>query len=226
MEAGTATVMRASSRGKSKASATPSHALQHLDVNELADRKARSQLSAGYRARRTLRDYAVANRLDTFITLTYTDEPSPERSHQDLYNFKRRLLGRKGGDPWAAVSQYGKENQRLHHHVLVPGHPDLIEVDKRWDMGYVDVQYLETAEDIRRTAHYLAGDFNKPSHERPCGTRYHISRGTHHPTRETLTMTESELTRYLHALKIHDISWRTPSDPDAFVVKQGFWEPF
>jgi hypothetical protein len=38
-------------------------------------------------------------------------------------------------------------------------------------------------------------------------------------------MTENELTRYLDALKIHDISWWSPSDPDSFVVKQGFWEP-
>jgi hypothetical protein len=95
---------------------------------------------------------------DYHIVLTYSgEEPSKEQAKKDLEKFKRQLMKlykQKGIImKWITATEY--ENTRIHHHIVLTGGIDLLEITKIWAHGFIRPVHLDDTGDYRRLASYL-----------------------------------------------------------------------
>lgn len=223
---GRVTVVRVSSRSRGNQSGPQGLLLQPPPVSDVASvEDGGAYRGRGHTARRTVRDCAVANTLNTFVTLTYASDPAPGEAYSEFTNYQRRLLRKEASAKWIEVSQYGRRTRRLHHHVLFNDHLSLQDLRRQWDRGTVHIRRCDGADDIRQTANYVSHDFFAPREERPHLCRYRMSRSVERPQVTKLTLSEAELDRYLAAINISDVVWWRPSNPDSFVIKSGTWNP-
>ena len=88
---------------------------------------------------------------DIRFDLTYSDEyypGSPEDAQREMQNFLRRVkrYRKKHGLPelkYVAVTEIGKKNARLHHHIVMSGGIDITELADIWGKGYTTAKPLQ-----------------------------------------------------------------------------------
>jgi len=106
----------------------------------------RAALEAGKRARRTLRRYCAANRLNRFGTLTYAGAGvhDPEVIRADLAEFFRELRALTGGDPlpYVWVPEWHKTGHGLHAHFAVGRFIPRGHIEKAWARGFVHIKLI------------------------------------------------------------------------------------
>lgn len=101
---------------------------------------------------------------DIHIVFTYSgEEPSKEQAKEDLKKLKRELrkLYRKHGIllKWIAVTEY--ENKRIHHHFVLTGGIDVLEISKIWPHGFIRPAFLDNTGDYRKLGNYLIKETSK-----------------------------------------------------------------
>ncbi|GAB2739972.1 hypothetical protein GCM10027090_08790 [Sinomonas soli] len=127
----------------------------------------RAAEEAGRRARRRLRRYCAANRLNRLGTLTYAGggchDPKALRAH--LGEFFRTLRGHLGGEafPYAWVPEWHKTGHGLHAHFAVGRYVNRSVIEKSWGRGFVHIKLLGDLpvgsgklSEARRAAGYLS----------------------------------------------------------------------
>lgn len=135
---------------------------------------------AGRRARRQLRCYCAANRLNRLGTLTYAGagchDPRQVRAH--VGGFFRALRTELGGKPfpYAWVPEWHKSGHGLHLYFAVGQYVPRKVIESSWGRGFVHIKLLSVLpvgstswEEGRRAAGYLCkyvakdfGDVNRP----------------------------------------------------------------
>lgn len=89
---------------------------------------------------------------DVAITLTYKSAPANvEEAQKLLSNFLRRvkrLRTKLGLEPlkYITVTEVGKRNGRIHHHIILSGGIDRDALEKCWGLGYANSQRLQFGE--------------------------------------------------------------------------------
>ena len=128
---------------------------------------ARARAEAARRARKKMRVYCTANRLNRLGTLTYAGEGchDPVRLRLDVAEFFRALrsdLGR-GPFPYAWVPEWHKTGHGLHVHFAVGQFIPRGKIQAAWDRGFVHIKRLSdmpvgssTWQEARRAAGYLS----------------------------------------------------------------------
>lgn len=115
---------------------------------------------AASRARSVCRRYAVANDLNTLLTLTLRNPAIEPEQLLVAWRLARRRASRRQG-PFASlwVPERGSESGRLHAHALVnEAHLQLLD----WPLGFIDTEVQQGAEGIRQFAGYISKDFDHP----------------------------------------------------------------
>lgn len=127
----------------------------------------RSALEAGKRARRTLRRYCAANRLNRLGTLTYSGngchDPREIREHfGEFFRNLRTLIG-KDAFPYAWVPEWHKTDHGLHAHFAVGQFDKRSLIEEAWGRGYPHIKLIgdlptgtTTLGEARRAAGYLS----------------------------------------------------------------------
>lgn len=127
----------------------------------------RSRQVAGGRARKKLRLYCAANRLNRLGTLTYRGEGchSPAAIRADLGEFFRVVRDRLGGKafPYAWVPEWHKSGHGLHAHFAVGQFIPQRLIRDAWGHGFVSIKLIGDlpvgsgpVEEARRAAGYLS----------------------------------------------------------------------
>jgi len=123
---------------------------------------------------------------DYHIVLTYSgEEPSKAQAKKDLEKFKRQLmeLYRANGLNlrWITATEY--ENTRIHHHIVMTGGIDIIEIAKVWGHGFIRPAFLDDSGDYRKLASYLIKETSKSFREADAVSRrrYNCSRSIVRP---------------------------------------------
>lgn len=88
---------------------------------------------------------------DIRFDLTYDDEhypDSPEAAQKQMQNFLRRVkyYRAKNGLPelkYVGVTEIGKQNGRLHHHIVMSGGVDITTLAEIWGRGYTTAKPLQ-----------------------------------------------------------------------------------
>ena len=88
---------------------------------------------------------------DIRFDLTYSDEhypATPEEAQRQMQNFLRRVkrFRSKNGLPelkYVAVTEIGKKNARLHHHIVMNGGVDINDLAEIWGRGYTTAKPLQ-----------------------------------------------------------------------------------
>ena len=89
---------------------------------------------------------------DVSLTLTYKVNPeSTEEAGRLLANFLRRIKrarAKLGLEPlkYITVTEVGKRNGRIHHHVIMNGGIDRDMIEKLWGLGFANTQRLQFGE--------------------------------------------------------------------------------
>lgn len=101
---------------------------------------------------------------DYHIVLTYSgDEPSKDQAKKDLEKFKREIMKRYRDEgiilKWVTATEY--ENTRIHHHIVMTGGIDVIEIAKIWEHGFIRPAFLDDSGDYRKLAAYLIKETSK-----------------------------------------------------------------
>jgi len=140
----------------------------------------------GSRARADLILLARTNELSTFVTLDYQDHPDgfhrlPQYCQHELTNFLRRIRNAVGPVAWVEVLEYGEENYRLHHHLLMNKGIPISVINQKWTNGTAVTSRLRTLNGIGKKAAYLAKRFDDTAMMRPRWKRY---RNSHNLIRE------------------------------------------
>jgi hypothetical protein len=147
---------------------------------------------AGRRARRHLRRYCAANRLNRLGTLTYRGagchDPAVVRGH--LGDFFRALRAATGGKPlpYVWVPEWHKTGHGLHAHFAVGQYIKRSLIESAWGHGFVHIKLLgdipvgsTNLSEARRAAGYLskyvAKSFTDPSVRVMGLHRYDIAQG-------------------------------------------------
>lgn len=163
----------------------------HVPKGSAAD-PSRAAQESGRRARRKLRRYCAANRLNRLGTLTYAGEgchdPKALRSH--LGGFFRSLRSAMGGDsfPYAWVPEWHKTGHGLHAHFAVGQYIRRSVIEKAWGRGFVHIKLLGDLpvgagklSEARRAAGYLskyvAKTFTEPQFPDLGRHRYDVAQG-------------------------------------------------
>lgn len=153
---------------------------------------ARAAEEAGRRARRRLRRYCAANRLNRLGTLTYAGagchDPKELRGH--LGEFFRALRGQLGGDPlpYVWVPEWHRTGHGLHAHFAVGQYIKRSLIEKAWGRGFVHIKLLGDLPvgsgklgEARRAAGYLskyvAKTFTDPQFRDLGRHRYDVAQG-------------------------------------------------
>lgn len=150
---------------------------------QAAERQTQPDTGAA-RAMRNKRRYALHNRLDRFVTLTYRKAEHSRsvvlRHLKRVFERVRRAIGKPVA--WLRVIGLHSQGNGLHVHMMAgQGVAEL--VDDVWGYGHVDVGVLQRSEDIRKTAQYLGHEFDAV----PTGRhRYEVAQGFT-PEREVVT---------------------------------------
>ena len=70
-----------------------------------------------------------------FVTLTYRKEPTQERSKKIVTKYLRKIK-KKHKIRYLVATEYGKQNGRIHHHLLIHGQWNLEQRDLRKHYGF------------------------------------------------------------------------------------------
>lgn len=123
---------------------------------------------------------------DYHIVLTYSgEEPSKEQAKKDLEKFKRQLMKlykQKGiVMKWITATEY--ENTRIHHHIVLSGGVDLLEITRIWTRGFIRPVHLDDTGDYRKLASYLIKETSTSFREADAVSRrrYNCSRSIIRP---------------------------------------------
>lgn len=102
---------------------------------------------------------------DISLTLTYKVNPeSTEEAGRLLSNFLRRIKrerAKEGLEPlkYITVTEVGKRNGRIHHHVIMNGGLDRDVIERLWGLGFANTQRLQFGENgITGLAMYFVKD--------------------------------------------------------------------
>ena len=128
------------------------------------------------RAQKRIRRFAVANRLNRLITLTFEFRPESDRvAVGEVSRFFRRVTYRFPRVPYVWTLEFGEQTRRVHAHALVGG-LDATFLDSKWPLGRTDhVVYDLDATSLRTAAGYLANDLDRgPLHG---GQAYRVAKG-------------------------------------------------
>ena len=126
----------------------------------------RSAADAIRRARRTVRRYCAANRLNRLGTLTYGPPycTDPRGVRRDVADFVRRLRDDVGGSfPYLWVPELHADRERFHLHFAVGRYLPYRAIRRAWGRGFVDIRLLGdlpvgsgTLGEARKAAAYLS----------------------------------------------------------------------
>jgi hypothetical protein len=123
---------------------------------------------------------------DYHIVLTYSGtEPSKEQAKKDLEKFKREIMKRYRDEgivlKWVTATEY--ENTRIHHHIVMTGGIDVIEIAKIWEHGFIRPVFLDDSGDYRKLAAYLIKETSKSFRQADAVSRrrYNCSRSIVRP---------------------------------------------
>jgi hypothetical protein len=135
----------------------------------------------GPRAKAEIIKLARSNELNLFVSLDYADQPDdlhryPSACDNMFTLFMRRIRKQTGGVPWIEVMEYGDENYRLHHHVLLPTSIDTDLISAKWTYGTAVCRHLPDLDAIGSVAMYMGKQFNDNQSMRPRRNRYRASR--------------------------------------------------
>jgi hypothetical protein len=121
---------------------------------------------AARRAKRKVRQYCAANRLNRLGTLTYRGEGqhSPRALRTDVGTFFRRLRGSVGeGFPYLWVPEWHKSGHGLHVHFAVGRYVRHRAIERAWGHGFVHIKLLGdlpigsgSVGEARQAARYLS----------------------------------------------------------------------
>ena len=128
------------------------------------------------RARKRIRRYAVANRLNRLVTLTFGSRLVSDRvAVGEVGRFFRRVGYRFPRVPYVWTLEFGEQARRVHAHALVGG-LDADFLDSQWTLGRTNhVVYDLDATSLRTAAGYLAKDLDRgPLHG---GQAYRVAKG-------------------------------------------------
>lgn len=107
---------------------------------------ARARAEAGRRARKQLRRYCAANRLNRLGTLTYRGEGchDPRQARRDAGAFFRSLRESLGGEPfpYVWVPEWHKTGHGLHLHFAVGRFVPRGLIQQAWGRGFVHIKLL------------------------------------------------------------------------------------
>jgi hypothetical protein len=152
----------------------------------------RSAIEAGARARRSLRRYCAANRLNRLGTLTYAGAGchDPLQVRADLGEFFRFLRHEVGGKPLAYVwvPEWHKSGHGLHAHFAVGQFIPRRAIERAWGRGFVHIKLLgdlavgstalsEARQAARYLSKYVGKTFTDPSARVPGLHRYDVAQG-------------------------------------------------
>lgn len=152
----------------------------------------RAAEEAAKRARRSLRQYCAANRLNRLGTLTYPGKGcrDPAQIRADLGEFFRSLRTSLGGDPfpYAWVPEWHKTGHGLHAHFAVGRYVRRNLIASAWGRGFVHIKALtdlpsgstSIGEGLRAAgylANYVAKDFADPERRVLGNHRYDVAQG-------------------------------------------------
>ena len=149
------------------------------------DVKKVNQRNAEKRLRRLINCNFEKN--DIHLVLTYKKEnrPTPEAAKKILANFIRRMkreYEKQGIEfKYIHVTEYGKKNGAIHHHILLPG-IDTRVIQDQWPNGKARPTYFDDNGDYGKLANYLIKETSKAfMKDDATGRRYHPSRGLKQP---------------------------------------------
>ena len=127
----------------------------------------RSRAEGGRRARRMVRRYCTANRLNRLGTLTYAGKGchDPEQLRQDVAVFFRSLRAASGGKPfpYVWVPEWHKSDHGMHVHFAVGQFIPRRKIEQAWGHGFVSIKRLSdlpvgstSLHEARKAAGYLS----------------------------------------------------------------------
>lgn len=127
----------------------------------------RARAEAGRRARRDVRRYCAANRLNRLGTLTYRGEGchDPRQARRDVGTFFRSLRRELDGEPlpYLWVPEWHKTGHGLHLHFAVGRFVPRGMIERSWEHGFVHIKLLGglpvgsgSFAEARRAAGYLS----------------------------------------------------------------------
>jgi hypothetical protein len=148
----------------------------------------RSANEAARRARRQLRRYGAANRLNRLATLTYGPPfcRDPRAVRSDVGAFFRRLRRRLGRPlPYLWVPELHADGERYHVHFAVGRYVPRAWIEDAWGHGFVHIKLLGdlptgsgSLGEARMAARYLAKYAGKALDRGPAGLhRYEVAQG-------------------------------------------------
>ena len=131
-------------RGRSKKRKPTTETQQRLNQRN-AERKLTRLLNTNFTKR------------DIRFDLTYSDEnypETPENAQRQMQNFLRRVKRYRAKHnlpelKYVAVTEVGKENGRLHHHIVMSGGVDINTLAEIWGKGYTTAKPLQFDEFAR-----------------------------------------------------------------------------
>ena len=179
--------------------------------------------AAARRARATMRNFCVANKLGACITLTYRELPDdPKRDVDEFIEDVTPFYPE--GMPWAIITEGDEETSehRIHHHVVIPLCRQMHKVGSQWEYGDVHIGINPTAESIRCMVNYLSKEF-----ERFTGSkhRYRKSRGNRPQTQAITVETEEEALAIALSYLPEGVDEYAVYDPQCGYKKIFYWEP-
>ena len=179
--------------------------------------------AAARRARATMRNFCVANKLGACITLTYRELPDDPK--QDVAKFIEDVKPfYPEGMPWVIITEGDEDTSehRIHHHVVIPLCRQMHKVGSQWDYGDVHIGINPTAESIRCMVNYLSKEF-----ERLTGSnhRYRTSRGNRPQTQAITVETEEEALAIALSYLPEGVDEYAVYDPQCGYKTILYWEP-
>lgn len=178
------------------------------------------------RARTRMTDFAVANRLNAFVTLTYESQPEPACVDGEIRNLMKRFRRQNPRQPWVVVSEQGSKHKRIHHHLLVPSTVRRRDMVAVWDRGFIRYSNRPTPDDIRSTAFYMAKSFDLPADQRLSYRRYRISGHGIRPQLQRFEIPEAELDEHIATItnEMPLKKWFA-TDAQPWFEWVGYWDP-
>jgi len=179
------------------------------------------------RSIRSMQEIVRANKLDCFVTLTFSSEVSP---HYAMKNWQKIVRSKtmKGFRPYLVVFEDGAGQSRVHLHMLTV-ETEALKIQTNWPYGHVYVQRVPFDE-LDAVCRYIGKDFAQIN--RPTRNRYFASKGSK-PARQRLVLTSEETLydvvniasdgRQAHSEwmiesglgKFGSISWNPHTEPDS-----------
>lgn len=180
-------------------------------------KRERDPLAGERRAVRKIRRYALANKLNRLVTVTFA---TPERDRDRTKTLVKRVLkkvrARLGcAFPYVRVIATHPGGHGLHIHFLMSAHAaELFQAS--WAHGHVNIKRLRGKRAVRKAAHYLSHDFDTDVG----GHRYDVAQGF--PVRRLLSRSSFPWNLYQF---VNSLMGRDPDqERDYGPVWVGWWD--